>query len=82
MVFRKSQGQLNTAVMGVCDWSDIFMKPSVYLHNFTNKAAVFVADTFAILFLVLTPLASCVADVKFNQFNMLILKHILHDSIK
>ena len=48
------------------------MKPTANLHNFTNKAAVFLAGIVAVLLLVLTPLASFVAYVKFSQFKTLI----------
>ena len=47
---------------------NLIMKPSAY----NNKAAVFVACIVAVLFLVLTPLASFVADVKFSRFKTLI----------
>ena len=51
---------------------NLLMKPSAYLHLYTNNVAVFLAGIFAILFLVLTPLASFVADVKFSRFKTLI----------
>ena len=51
---------------------NLIMKPSAYLHNLNNKAAVFVACIVAVLFLVLTPLASFVADVKFSRFKTFI----------
>ena len=51
---------------------NLIMKPSAYLNFFTNKSAVFVACIVAVLFIVLTPLASFVADVKFSRFKTLI----------
>ena len=51
---------------------NLLMKPSAYLHHFTNNTAVFLACIVAVLFLVLTPLASFVADVKFSRFKTLI----------
>ena len=51
---------------------NLFMKPSAILHFYTNNTALFVASIVAVLFLVLTPLASIVADVKFSRFKMLI----------
>ena len=51
---------------------NLLMKPSAYLHLYTNNVAVFLAGVSAVLFLVLTPLASFVADVKFSRFKTLI----------
>ena len=51
---------------------NLLMKPSVYLLYFNNIVAVFVACIVAVLFLVLTPMASFVADVKFSRFKTLI----------
>ena len=45
--------------------------PSAYLHHFTNNTPV-LAGIVAVLFLVLTPLASFAADVKFSRFKTLI----------
>ena len=50
---------------------NLLMKPSAHLHVF-HKYFVFVACIVAVLFLVLTPLASFVADVKFSRFKTLI----------
>ena len=53
---------------------NLLMNPSTYLHiyNYNHNNAVILAGIFAILFLVLTPLASFVADVKFSRFKTLI----------
>ena len=51
---------------------NLIMTPSAYLRNFNSIAAVFLAGIVAVLFLVLTPLASFVADVKFTRFKTLI----------
>ena len=51
---------------------NLLMKPSAYLHHFTNNTAVFLAGIVAVLFIFLTPLASFVADVKFSRFKTLI----------
>ena len=51
---------------------NLLMNPSTYLHLYNNNIAVFLAGIIAVLFLVLTPLASFVADVKFSRFKTLI----------
>ena len=51
---------------------NLLMKPSAYLHHFTNNTAVELAGIVAVLFIFLTPLASFVADVKFSRFKTLI----------
>ena len=51
---------------------NLLMQPSAYLRHFYFGSAVILAGVFAVLFLVLTPLASFVADVKFSRFKTLI----------
>ena len=51
---------------------NLLMNSSVYQLLYNNNTAVIFAGIFAVLFLVLTPLASFVADVKFSRFKMLI----------
>ena len=51
---------------------NLFLRPSVYLH-FTNETVTGIeTNIIAIIFLVLTPLASFVADVKFGRFKTLL----------
>ena len=51
---------------------NLFLRPSVYLH-FTNESITGIVTSInAFVFLVLTPLASFVADVKFGRFKTLL----------
>ena len=51
---------------------NLFLRPSLYLH-FSNETATGIETSIiAILLLVLTPLTSFVADVKFGRFKTLV----------
>ena len=51
---------------------NLFLKPSAYLQISNDRNVPIVASLMATLFLVLTPLASLVADVKFGRFKTLL----------
>ena len=51
---------------------NLFLKPSAYLHFSNETATAIETSIIAIILLLLTPLASFVADVKFGRFKTLL----------
>ena len=51
---------------------NLFLKPSAYLHFPNETATAIETSIIAIILLLLTPLASFVADVKFGRFKTLL----------
>ena len=51
---------------------NLFLQPSVYLQNFPPKVSAGIACLIALLFLLFSPLAGFVADVKLGRFKILV----------
>ena len=49
-----------------------FLQPSVYLQNLHPESSAVLACLIALLFLLFSPLAGFVADVKFGRFKILV----------
>ena len=51
---------------------NLFLQPSVYLQNLHPESSAVLACLIALLFLLFSPLAGFVADVKFGRFKILV----------